>query len=106
MYDNPIFNALIELQTPPYANIDDKEYPPEYYQNPYTQNFENFLVNVQIGHQFEPKPLLNGSLWDIRYDEYLSPCLDIYRMVETRSGKLNGIKILVDLETYDNGDVR
>ena len=101
MYENPIFKALVESQTPPYyANID------EYYQNPYTQNFENFLVNVQIGHQFEPNPLLNGSIWNIRFDEYISPCLDIYRNGETRSGKLNGIKILVDLETYDNGDVR
>ena len=106
VYDNPYFNVMLWLQRPPYANIAEKEYPSEYYENPYTQNFENFVISINKEHIHDLNPLLNESLWNIRFDEYFTPCLDIYSEGVTRSGKLNGIKILFDLETYDNGDTR
>ena len=108
MFEDPVFNATVFAQIPPYAYIDSKEYPIEYYMNPFTQNLENFIISVKKGHQHDLNPLLNENLWDIRFDEYTSPCMEVFSDdgVPTRSGKLNGIKILVDLETYDNGDVR
>ena len=47
MFEDPVFNATVFAQIPPYAYIDSKEYPIEYYMNPFTQNLENFIISVK-----------------------------------------------------------
>ena len=69
-----------------------------------TQNFEDFLISIEKEEK-ELNPLVVKSNWEVKSDIYNLPVLRIFPNFSlTNSGPSNGIKLILDLETFDNAD--
>ena len=69
-----------------------------------TQNFEDFLIGIEKEEK-EINPLVVKSNWAVKADIYNLPVLRIFpNFSTTKSGPSNGIKMIIDLETFDNAD--
>ena len=106
---------IIKNQRPPYV----MDFP-----SPYSQNFEDLIVSIEVQNMKLLNPLVNKNNWDMDTDEYGTPTISILQDddAETKSGVINGMTITVDLgktidslkfiyhnsfiyvETFDNGD--
>ena len=79
------------------------------YPSSLSQSLENLLVSLE----FKDNVFGNASALQkiyLKEDQFNIMCMNAWpsETMEdgTRSGKFNGIKITVDLETFDNGDGR
>ncbi len=86
----------------------------------FSQNLEDLIISIELEDKLDIQPLLHKDNWLNQEDITRSPSISLFNTgAETRSGILNGIKVMVDLgnekyvlkkiigiclETFDNAD--
>ena len=64
----------------------------------FSQNLEDLIISIELEDKLDIQPLLNKDNWLKQEDITGSPSISLLNTgAETRSGILNGIKVLVDL---------
>ena len=64
----------------------------------FSQNIEDLIISIELEDKLDIQPLLNKNNWFQQNDITNSPSITVYNTgTETRSGILNGIRVLVDL---------
>ena len=85
-------------QVPLYNDVDNETCFNNFYENvPYSQNLEDLIVSIEMEAKLDIQPLLSKDNWFIQRDITNTPSISFASTTETRSGILNGIKVLVDL---------
>ena len=64
----------------------------------FSQNLEDLVISIEMKNKLYIQPLFKHKLWSKQEDIMDSPSISFYNNgEETRSGILNGIKVVVDL---------
>ena len=64
----------------------------------FSQDLEDLIISIELEDKLDIQPLLNKNNWFQQNDITNSPSITVYNTgTETRSGILNGIRVLVDL---------
>ena len=67
----------------------------------FSQNLEDLILSIEMENKLYIYPLFKHKLWSKQEDIMDSPSISFFHNgEETRSGILNGIKVVVDLGKY------
>ena len=86
-------------QVPFYESVDQETCLSNLYESlPLSQNLEDLVISIEMEDKLYIQPLFKPKLWLKQEDIMDSPSISFFNeSKETRSGILNGIKVLVDL---------